>query len=151
MIYRAVLAVVLATALLGVALPPLDDARSDRAAAAVADQTTELERVVEELVATDDPTGEDGARRIVELRVPARHWTSAGVERVAIRPTGADGTASVSWRVRGGRTRDRSLPGQTVATDDGEPLVLRETGPHRLVLTLDGQPGAPVVTVRRLK
>lgn len=151
MIYRAVLAVVLATALLGVALPPLDDARADRATAVVADQVAEIERVGTTLVATDDPVGDSGARRLVSFRIPARHWTSAGVDRVTIRPTDADAPASVSWRVRGVESNKRVLPGLAVATDDGEPLVLREAGQQQLVLALDGEPGSPVVTIRQLK
>lgn len=151
MIYRTVLAVVLAAALVGVALQPLDTARRDRASATVTEQVERIERAADTLAATDDPTAGAGARRIVSVRVPARHWTNAGVELVAISPGTDDRPASVAWQVRGGRSGSRVLSGPTVRIADGEPLVLRTAGTHRLVLGLDGEPGSPVVTVRRLK
>lgn len=150
MIYRVVLAVVLASALVAVALPPLDDARRERAATVVTDQVESIERTADALVSTDEPTDGVGARRVVTLRVPARQWTSAGVERVSFAPVGTGDHGRVSWRVHGGRTSSRSLSVPLTTADD-EPLVLDEPGHHRLVLALAGRPGAPVVVVRQLK
>jgi len=150
-IYRTVLAVLLATALLAVSLPALDDARQERAATAVATDIDALQRAAGDLLAADDPTDGAGARRVFTFRLPARQWTNAGIEQVTITPR-ADGTpASVSWRVDGDRTMSRPLPGLPLQTPTGAPLRLQSQGRHRLVLALSGTPGSPVVTVRRLK
>ena len=151
MIYRTVLAVLLATALLAVTLPPLDDARRERGATAVATDLEAVERAANDLVATDNPTTDAGARRVVTVRLPASRWTSAGVDRITITPSTADAPARVSWQVHRGRTATRRLPGLRLETATGGPLRLRETGRHRLVLVLSGTPESPVVTVRRLK
>lgn len=151
MIVRLVLAVALATALVASALVPLDDARRERGAAVVADQASAIERRAATLLERDDPTEGAGARRIVTLDLPARSWTSARVDRLTLRP-GTDATRPrITWRVVGGRTHTRRLPNVPLATEDGTPLVVRGPGLHRLTLSLDGRPGAPVVTVRRLK
>lgn len=151
MIYRVVLAVALATALVAATMPALADARRERASAVVADQAESLERIGKRLVATEDPVETAGARRLVAFRLPARQWSSARVDRVAIRPARDDGPARIDLRVAGGRTGTHAMLGVPLGTPDGRPLVLRTTGRHRLVLSLDGRRGAPRVTVRRLK
>jgi hypothetical protein len=149
-IYRVVLAVVLASALVAVVLPPMDDARREWAATFFTVQVDSIERTADALIATDEPTDGIGARRVVTLRLPARHLTNAGVECVTFAPVAAGDYGRVSWRVHGGRTSSRSLSVPLATTDD-EPLVLDEPGHHRLVLALAGRPGAPVVVVRQLK
>ncbi|ACV49163.1 MULTISPECIES: DUF7311 family protein [Halomicrobium] len=151
MIYRVVLAVVLATALVAATLGPIDDARRQRTSAMVSDQASEIERVADTLLETDDPLDGPGARRVVTLRVPTRTWTSGGVERVSLRPPTDQAPARLSWLLTDGQPRTRQLPGVPLRTPDGGPVVLRRGGRHRLVLSLDGRPGAPVLTVRRLK
>ncbi|MBO4246856.1 ABC transporter [Halomicrobium sp. IBSBa] len=151
MIYRVVLAVVLATALVAATLGPIDDARRQRASATVSDQASDLERAADTLLETDDPIAGPGARRVVTLRVPPRTWTSGGVERVSLRPSTDQTPARLSWLLTGGQPRTRQLLGVPLRTADGSPVVLRRSGPHRLVISLDGRPGVPVLTVRRLK
>lgn len=148
---RAVLAVLLASALLGATLPALDDARRERASVTVAEQTQTIERTARRLARTDDPTGDAGARRVVTLSLPASDWTTAAVETLSIGPASGDAGGRIRWHVRGGSTHEAMLSVPQFRTDDGGPLVLNGTGHHRLVLALDGRPGDPVVTIRRLK
>lgn len=151
MIYRAVLAVLLASALLGATLPALDDARRERASMTVAEQAETLERTARRLARTDDPTADAGARRIVTLSLPASDRTTAAVDRLSVGPASGDAGGRIRWHVRGGSTHEAMLSGPRLGTTDGEPLALDGPGRHRLVLALDGRPDSPVVTVRRLK
>lgn len=149
--YRAVLAVVLASALLGVTMPALEDARRDRASVAVENELDRLRATANQLDAVDDPTAGPGARRSLTIDLPARQWTSARIDRLTLHPETADSPGRASWQVAGGRTVRRALPELSLRTPAGEPLSLSGPGTHELTLTLDGQPGSSVVTVRRLK
>lgn len=150
MIVRTVLAVVLAAALVGASLPAIDDARRDHADAAVRDDIDRFERAANGLLATDDPVDvQRGARRVVTLRLPARSWRDVGVEAVAFESAEDGRGARVTWRLRGGLRHVRRLPGVPLRTAGESPLVAEAAGRNRLILSLDGSPGEPVVTVRR--
>lgn len=151
MIYRTVVAVVLAGALVSAALPGIEDARRERTAAMVADDVDDLVRTARVLVENDDPIPGAGARRHVQIRLPPRSTTSAAVEAITIRPRTPGRPAAVRWVVADGRTGRRSIPDLPLATPNETPLELAGTGRHRLVLTLDGTAGDPLVTVRRFK
>lgn len=158
---RVVLAVALATAVLAVSLPAIDTASTDRTDATIRAEVDALETAVRDLQRNDGavPQGTNGARRVVAVRLPARGWTSARLEYLAIGgqiggcQVDRNGT-TVTWRVEGGRTGTRRLAGVAVehagdAGDDG-PLVLREPGTHRLALALVKRAGNRTVLVRRL-
>jgi|AntDeeMinimDraft_5_1070356.scaffolds.fasta_scaffold00513_27 hypothetical protein len=144
---RVVLAVVLTTALLGASLPAIDEARRDHTETTVGTELRAIERVATDLLNTDDPT-EDGARRVIEIRLPARSWSDAGVDAVTIGQSRAGNGGRLTWTTTGGRQRVRRLPDVPLRTGDGTPLTLEAAGRHRLVLSLDGNRTAPVVTVR---
>jgi|GEM_PF-366435 len=144
---RAVLAVVLTTALLGASLPAIDEARLEHTETTVGTELRALERAATDLLATDDPT-EDGARRVVEIRLPARSWSDAGVDAVTIGQSRTAGGGRLTWTATGGRQRVRHLPEVPLRTGDGTPLTLEGAERHRLVLSLDGNRTAPIVTVR---
>lgn len=157
---RAVMAVVLATALLATSMPALDAARRDHTAGAVRAELDRFETAVADLQAREEavPPGTAGARRVVTVSLPARSWTDAGVAYVAFGGSPRDPEsvererAEIAWQVRGGPlTKDR-IPGAVVepATGGCEPLVLRESGAHRLALSLVERGGRRVVVVRRL-
>lgn len=143
---RTALAVVVAAALLGMALPVIEDARIGHAESQVRTELGHLETEAADLRATSDPVapGAAGARRQHSLLLPGATWASAGVERVRIPPT-ANG--SVHWRVSGGRARTTSPSPPLVAPPDG--LVLEAPGRHRLSLTLQRHDGRAVVVVSR--
>lgn len=143
---RTTLAVVLAAALLGLALPVVDGARVGHADSQVRTELDRLETAAVDLRATSDPVapGRPGARVTRSLRIPGATWGSAGVERVAI-PARTNG--SVRWRVAGGGAHARATTPPLVAPPNG--LVLEEPGRHRLALSLQRREGRVVVVVSR--
>lgn len=158
---RVVLAAVLSLALLAVALPAVDDARADRAAATA---TRELDRVAGAAAAlrrSSDPVVSDlvGARRVRHLSVPAPGPGTVGVGALALggRPNGtvpADGPRSdvLTYRLPGGRARVAAvLPVDLRVRRDGRllsddtPAVLRDDAVVSLGYVR--RAGRPVVTV----
>ncbi|USZ68908.1 hypothetical protein NGM10_04025 [Halorussus salilacus] len=108
---RTVLAVVLAAALVGVATPALDAARTTRSERLTAAELGRVETAAEGLVAEETPAGPGGPgpRRTLEIELPGDSPTTAPVAYVAFggRPgesvadTGR--TDAVAFRVAGGR------------------------------------------------
>lgn len=152
---RAVLAVALAAAILSLSLGAIDDARVANADARIEAGADRLVAAAEALAATDQPVppGRPGARRVLELSLPARTWSAAGVDAVEVgalpgRPAGRGG---VAWTVPGGPRRVLRVEGVALrgSTPDGT-LVLRRSGTHRLVLALVERDGRRVVVVSRL-
>ncbi|MEF8829222.1 MAG: hypothetical protein V5A49_09310, partial [Haloarcula sp.] len=82
MIYRLVLAVAVMTALFGATAPALSTARADAATSSMERQLEELAAELETLVEADDATSDGDAQRVVEIRLPARTYTSAGVDHL---------------------------------------------------------------------
>lgn len=138
---RAVLAVCLAVALLGVALPAVENASHDHAASVADAELARLRATLTDLAATDDalPADSPGARRLVTLRIPTPDLTTAPVAYLAIGgvPGGEAGDASpthtdrLAYRLQGEGPRTVSVPLDLRTPGDG-PLVLRSPGRHRL-------------------
>lgn len=159
---RAVLAVLLAVALLGVALPVLEDAREERSARLV---EAELDAVGAAAVDLDDAEEvadrEAASRRSLPVTVPARGLAEAPVDYVAVGGApgsncdlDADGVDVLAYRLAGGDVRFRYVPVdlRVVGPDgtvepDGTPLVLR--GDAHLTLSLVELDGDRVVLVER--
>lgn len=133
--FRVVLSVLLAVALVGASLPAVDDARHTTADAAGERAADRLAGAATRLLERSDP----GGRRPLTLSLPAQSWTAA---RVALRI----GNGSVRWRVADGAWSTRRVPVPVVVP--GGPLVL-EDGPHRLVLAVERRAGPPIVVVHR--
>ncbi|WP_226012410.1 DUF7311 family protein [Halomicrobium salinisoli] len=144
--YRAVLAVVLAAALLAAAAPAIDHARRTATDATLADQLAALESAADRLAATDDPVAGVGARRVVPITVPAEGWGDAGVRRLTLRWRPDRGVVA-TWGRPGG-TQRRTLAGPLRLARDA-PLTFGP-GRHEVVLRLVGTPADPVVTVGRV-
>lgn len=161
---RAVLAVAVAVALLGVALPAVDRAAVGRGQSLLAGDVERLVRAVERLAADSDPVppGARGARVVVALRLPRRSWTTAPVDYVTVgaarRGDAPDGRGRdvVAYRVAGGHERTVGVAVDLRAVADGRPapddspLVLRTPGRHVLALRLVRLDGHAVVVVGRL-
>lgn len=83
---RTVLAVLLAVAIVGIANPAIDDARTTRSDHLVRGELATVERTVHALNETEPamPVGRAGARRVRTVEVPERSRTSAAVDRVTI-------------------------------------------------------------------
>jgi hypothetical protein len=143
---RTVLAVLIGAALLGLALPVVDDARVTHADSQVRTELDHLETAAVDLGSESDPVrpGVPGASVQHSLLLPTASWGKAAIERLVI-PASANG--SVRWRVAGGTThRVRPSP-PLVAPPDG--LTIREPGRHRLTLSLQRRAGRQVVVVSR--
>lgn len=130
---RVVLAVLLSAAILGVALPAADTARSQRAATLAADESNEFATAVDRFARRNDAVaaGTPGATRLTTVRVPS--GTTIRVRN-----------GHVTW-TDGDRTH-RSTTGVRLAGN----LTLGP-GTHRVELSLHRWDGTPVVTVRRFK
>ena len=157
---RAVLAVLLAAALVGVSMGALQDARqtrSDRLAAgevgALRDAAVGLQQS-----AAPAPRAAVAARRVVDVAVPTGGFTEAPVAYVAVggrpgKPVPGDdgGSDVVAYRLADGPPRTTRLPVDVRAAGrggDDTPLVLR--GPARVALSLVERRDRPVVLVERV-
>jgi hypothetical protein len=138
-------------ALLGVAVPAVEDGSVERTAIRLDATAERVERTARTLVAAEDPSipGVSGARRVVEFRLPADGWGDAPVSFFAVggRPGGPGDENVVAYRIDGEATRTVRLPGLDVRTPAG-PVVFRGSGRRRLVLSLVSDRGVAVV-VRR--
>lgn len=158
---RPVLAVVLATALVATSMPAIEAGRRDHTAARVTAELATLETVVGELRERDVAVRpvRPGARRVVSLRLPARSWSSTGLEYLAIGGVPGDNESAqpvdVAWKLPGGRERSRRLTdvrvvGNGQSGSPTEPLIIRTAGVHRLAVSWYRCANRSVVSVRRL-
>jgi hypothetical protein len=160
--YRAVVAVVLASALLAASLPGVELAARERSDATLAAEADRLRTAMADLRHRESAvrTG-PGARRIVTVGIPARSRTAAAVTALALGgvpewSAPSNRTAvDLAWRVEGGPVTTRRVPGiRVVHFRDGraadEPLVLDAPGEHRLALTRIERDGEALIAVRRL-
>lgn len=143
---RAVLAVLVVVAILAVSQPTLQQGRIDHSATLLADEVEQLVQQGQDLVRTDEAIGGPGARRIVTIDLPASGRFAAGTNSVEIQ---GGRPSTIEWAVEGSTTRRRVLESLRLRTPAGEPLVLARGGEHRLLLTLRGSPGDPIVDVSR--
>lgn len=144
---RVVLAVAIAAALLGTAIPVVEDARVTKAQIGVETELERLERAAKRLVARNDilPGDAPGARRVIVLRLPERRWGSRGLAVLRFPPPGS--LKDPSWRI-GERPLEVWRPDVTLGGASGG-VSLREGGRTKLVLTLHRIDGEPVVIVSR--
>lgn len=157
---RAVLAVVLSVALLGVATPVVEDARVQRSSHLV---EGELSRVAERTIglAATEETGPGAApRRVVALSLPSGEFVTAPIDYVAIggvpdcrTPRDTERSDVVAYKLRGADAHVRTVPVDLRVVTDGrvrddeDPLVLR--GDARVALSLADRDAGPTVLVRR--
>lgn len=141
MVVRVVVAVLLATALLGYALPAVEQARDSRADALARDELRTLGDAATRFAAENDPAppGVADTRLVVEVRVPRGTTLGVGV---------GPHDGSLAW-TRSGR------PGWVgrVETDVAfaGSFRLREAGSHRVEFTLVRAEEGLAVRVRTLK
>lgn len=138
MVIRLLLAVGVTAALVGYALPAVEDARSNRAEALAREELTTLREQTVDFAARNDATPPDlpSPTRLATVRVP--RGTSL---RVGVGPR----SESLEW-ARDGRSG-------RVETDLRfyESLQLDDPGVHRLRVSLVRRNGRTVVRVRRFK
>lgn len=157
---RVVLAVLLAVALLGAAMPVVEDARADRTSTLAAGELSRLAERATGLAAGGEAGPDAGSRRTVDLSLPDGGFATAPLAYAAVgglpdcdAPGDTGAGDVVAYRLVGGEPRVRHVPvdvrvveaGQ--ARDDDEPLVLR--GDASLTLALVEDEGPPTVLVGR--
>lgn len=164
MIVRLLLAAVVAAALLGAAMPVVDDARHDhartdaeRAAGSIAEAIADLHRSSDPV-----PRGVPGAERAVTVDLPEGTTVTVGGQTNLSPSDGRDDTTEpddgasdvVTYRVRGGTTGRTTVDVDVRVVTDGavgpdeDGLVLRDG--ERAVLRYELVDGEPTVTVTRL-
>lgn len=145
---RVVLAVALATALLGVSMPAVQTARVDYAHDRVDTELERLAATATRLEERNDPAPPDvtGARRSVTLHLPEGAWTSADLAYLRIPgPSDALPRGTVRYRVGDGPNRTRPIGVPLV----GPPGGLRvDGGRQRVVLEYTRRAGEPILLVR---
>lgn len=137
---RTLLAVLVATALLGASMPAVEDVRTERTAAHLDATATRLVDAAAALVASDDPVpaGTVGAGRTVVVTLPRASVATRTADYLAIggRPGDPDpDPGTVAYRVAGRAPRRIDARVRFVTDTGPEPLVLG-AGRHRLRLTL---------------
>lgn len=157
---RVLLAVVLSVALLGVAMPVVEDARAERTSSSAEGELTRLsDRAVE--LATTEEAGPGGVpRRVIAVSLPEAGMAATPIDYVAIGGVPDCGMARdtdhgdvVAYRLQGGDVHARyvSVDLRIVTDgrvrDDGDPLILR--GDARVSLSLVDDGADPTVLVRR--
>lgn len=147
MILRIVIGVAISAALVSVTAPALSTAQADSADATVERQLRALSDRLETMVATDDPTTGPGARRTVDIRLPAETQTSENIRE--LRFHNREGVGVATWRVDDAGGDSTRLVGVPIRPA-GDDLTLAEPGVHRLVFALRLRDGESVLTVRRL-
>ncbi|GGK52860.1 DUF7311 family protein [Haloarcula sebkhae] len=147
MIYRLVLAVAVMTALVSVSAPALSTARADTASDTMERQLDELEAELTTLVETDDATTNGDARRVVEIQLPVRTYTNAGVSQLQFAERAGVGIAT--WTVESRKQTERlvGIPIRTTAATDR----LDKPATHRLVFVLTRSDGQRILRVHRFK
>jgi hypothetical protein len=152
-VIRVALAVLLATALLGAAMPAVDDARIAATDRALGADLSRLGTAVETLAARHDAVRPEvgPARRTVRLVVPEGSW---GRGRAIVTISTGPGGGRLAWQVGGDPPRTLRVDVELRVWRDGE-VVAGELrlgpGDHRLVLSLVRVDGRPTVAVRGFK
>lgn len=146
---RVVVAVALATALVGASMPAIQTARVDHAHGRMDTELDTLVATAGRLQERNDPVPPPipGARRTVELHLPGGSWASAEVAYLVVPgPSNERPPGTVRYRVAGGRERKRSTGVPLVGPPGG--LHIGGAHRHRLVLVYTTYRGKPVVLVR---
>lgn len=163
-VVRYVLAVVLALAIVGTALPLIEDVRRSTARVSADQSVDRLRGVMRELVERSDPTTAPfAASRSLTITLPDRDVGTVGVDWIAIGgipgregPTEPNGSDVIAFSV-GGEVHHivltdielRVVTGDQRQRDD-IPLVIEDTTTLRLTYRLDDNVSVVVVRSERL-
>lgn len=150
---RYVLAVLLATALVGLGFVALEEGAKLRGESQVEAQVASIEEAVVSMVENDTPVpAEQGPpRRVVELDLPEDTLTSERAERFVLEPDPEAGRTVARYRFEGRAEKTVVLDGTLVNATGGGALVLDgASGSYTLTLTyvLDGDEPEVEASVR---
>ncbi|WP_336328176.1 DUF7311 family protein [Halovenus sp. HT40] len=146
---RYVLAVALAATVLGMTATAVDQVGTIRGERAVQAEIETIESAASSLYKYETiPTAGTGPRRIVTVEVHDGRATQARPEQIRFERISGRAATRVTYRVRGGRTRERKLD-VPIRSAGGGPVDLTDWhGKQRFILRLVvGTSGKPVVTV----
>ncbi|AQL42163.1 hypothetical protein BV210_05305 [Halorientalis sp. IM1011] len=147
---RYVLTVLLTVAILGLAMPAVEDTAGKRSDQQMANQVAEIERAAVSLVENEElpPEGEPGARRSITLRFPDDGLLSQAVTDVEIERVRTN-MSVVHYRVEG-RPGEQVVVDAPVVNAAGNDVRLGGTGEKEFVLTYErNETGAPTVFLKR--
>jgi len=147
---RVVLAVLVATALVAVSLPAVDEGRERATDRAVRGEVARMEAAAADLLATEEtvPNPSNAPRRTVRISLPERSWHRAGVDGLTIRdPVDGSARGSVAYTVAG-RSRRAVTVAAPLRPAAGQ-LELPGGGDYRLRLRLVRVDGERRVVVDR--
>jgi len=143
---RYVLAIILTTALLGIGVAGVDHAATVRSEQQVETQIAKLESAAMSLLDTEEPTpsGQQGARRIVDLDFPSGGFTSKAVDTFRIRPN-PKGVSLLEYSVSGRVTRTRHVGAsvRNLGAANGTTIFDGHTGTVTIALSLTEARGEP--------
>lgn len=146
---RYVVAVLVATALLGVGFVAIEEVSAVRAETQLDGELSSLERAAASLLEHDDPAPAGSPpRRVLDISLPTAGLLNDGVETLVFESV-ANRTV-VRYQLDGRPTTTRILEAPLVnAADTTRPLDLSgKTGPQTVVLELvTGRGGTPVVQI----
>jgi hypothetical protein len=147
---RYVLAVILTTAILGVAIVGVDHAGTIRGERQVENQIAAVDQAANSLLDNEDPPppGQDGARRVVELDLPKDGFTSDSVETLIFERQPGTNVTLVTYRFDGRSEQTESIEAPIENADPGTTLLdfSGSTDSHVLVLELRrDEHGNPVI------
>lgn len=142
---RYALVLVLATAIVGVALPAADQVATARGERAVHADIDRIESAAESLAEHDPATDGPGPRRIVTIELHDRGLLRAEADQLEFERVGE--RTHVTYRVDGGVTQTRFLAVPVRRVDSGPVEAHNWDGSVRLVLRLTVEDGQRVVTV----
>lgn len=151
---RYVLAVALATALLGVGLVALENGAAIRGETEVEGAVATVDRAAVSLFEHDDlaPTETDPPRRVVTLDLPTDGLTSTAVDRLVFERVKGSTVTVVRYSVDGRPPQRAVIDAPLVSADGAQDVVdlSDERGEHRVVLELVPADQHPLVRVSSL-
>lgn len=147
---RYVLAVILTTAILGVAIVGVDEAGAIRGEMQVENQIAAVDQAANSLLENDDPPprGQDGARRVVELDLPEDSLTSNPVQTLTFERQPGTNVTVVTYRFDGRSEQTEIIETPIENTNQGTTLLDFSGNTDSCVLILElrrDEHGIPVI------
>lgn len=152
MVTRYVLAVILSVAIVGIAMPAVDEAAADRSQSQVQTQVVKIKTAATSLVEHEEVglKSESGGRRIVTVEFPRDSLTSKSVQYVRFNPKHALGFTTVTYEVKG-HSPERTEIDAVIVSPDNESVEMGKADQETIILTLkrDGSGDRVVVLERK--
>jgi lipopolysaccharide export LptBFGC system permease protein LptF len=135
--FRYVIAVLLTAALVGIALPAINDATAAKSQEKAEAELLKIKHEAESLATHEEVIsgGLSGGRRLVTVDLPGESETSQPIDSVNIRPHRDYRLTTISYSVEGQSSETIRIDAMVVGQDNG-PIVLTGHQEQTFVLTL---------------